>query len=255
MRVKNLIWVMLLTTLLAAGCVPTEPKGDQDKQQAIVHYKLGASHLQVNNPTLALKELLIAVSKDPQNSSIQAALAQAYQMKKAYRQAEQHYLKALELSDNDPRFQNNLASLYLDMQEWDKAIAYFDKAASNLLFLSPHVAITGKAYAFFRKGDLDLAQLYYQEAISIAPGYSRAHYLLSELYHERGQDALEKRSLERALELSPEFVEAHYQLGVLLLKEEQVDEAAAQFRIVQELAADNDWGQKAVDMLKALPDR
>ena len=142
----------ILAGLLIFGlfaCVPANQQQGQSKsQQADAHFKMGISHLQGNNPTMALKELLLAVKDDPRNSAMHAALAQAYQLKKAYPQAEQHYLQAIKLSDNDPRFNNNIATLYLDMEQWDKAISYFDVAASNLLFMNAHVALTGKGYAY-----------------------------------------------------------------------------------------------------------
>lgn len=247
----RLIWCLILSLCLA-GCVAVNSQTPTDQQQAEAHYKLGISHLESNNPTLALKELLIAVKGDPQNSSIQVALAQAYQLKKAYREAERHYLKALELSNNDPRYQNNLASLYLDMHEWDQAIKYFDKAATNLLFLSPQVAITGKAYAYFKKNDLAAAVLYYKEAISVAPGYARAHFLLSEIYRIQGKEDLERDSLERTVGLAPQYVQAQYQLGVLLLKQKEPEKAADHFKKVVETAPNSEWGLKAADMLRTI---
>ncbi len=150
---------LLICLLLSAvvGCAPKQNLADDKKKQAEVNYKLGASHLEANNPTLALKKFLLAAENDPNNSSIQVGLAQAYQMKRAYAEAERHYQKALQLSENDPRYLNNLGTLYLDMGEWDKAIQQFDLAASDLLFMSPHVAMAGKAYALLRKHDLPAA--------------------------------------------------------------------------------------------------
>jgi len=242
----------LFALLFLAACAGANPQAENDKQQAAVHYKLGVSNLQANNPSLAIKELQIAAREDPQDSSIHAALAQAYQLKKAFPEAERHYLKALELSNNDPKFQNNLGALYLDMGLWDKAIEYFDKAASNLLFLNPYIAITGKGYAYLKKNDLASALLNFQEAISIAPGYARAHLLLSEVFHEQGKTDLERRSLERAVDVAPQYVEAHYKLGVLLLKQNEMDRATKKFRTIMEIAPESDWGQKATDMLRAM---
>jgi len=241
-----------LVLLLFCGCVATNQLSENQQKQAEVHFKLGVSHLQSQNPTMALKELLIAVKHDPQNSTIQATLANAYQLKKAFPEAERHYLKALEYSDNEPRYQNNLASLYLDMQQWDKAIEYFDKAASNLLFLSPYIALTGKGFAFFKKNDLTSAELAYQDAITIAPQYARAHFLLSQVYQAQGRTDLELRSLERAVDLVPQYIEAHYQLGVLLSQQNQPEKAIKHLKKVIELAPDSDWGQKATDVLRSL---
>ena len=243
----------LLLSLLLFGCVAAGPQPNTPKKQANVHYQMGVSDLQANNPTMALKEFLLAVKEDPENSSIQAALAQAYQLKKAYPEAEQHYLKALEYSHDDPSFQNNLGALYLDMQQWDKAIEYFDKAAANLLFLSPQVALTGKGYAYFRKHDLQTAISCYKQALSMAPNYAPAYYRLSEVYHEQDNPLLEQQALERSLEIAPQYVQAHYQLGVLLLKQQKTEEATQHFKKILELAPNSELALKAADLLRSLP--
>ncbi len=249
------LFLSCLVVISLFGCVSTKTQQQSETQQADVHYKLGASQLQGNNPTLALKEFLLAIENDPNNSKIQAALAQAYQLKKSYQNAEKHYLKALELSDNDPRYQNNLASLYLDMEEWDKAADYFGRASSNLLFVNSYVALTGKGYAYYRKGDNPAALEALQEALAIAPLYAPAHFYKSEIYRNLGQAEIARESLERAIELSPQYVEARYQLAVLLLNEEQLDEAAEEFQAIVKMAPDSEWGVKSAELIKALKNR
>jgi len=245
-------WLLLFFCLFA--CVPaSQPVTEKRAQQAEVHYKLGVSHLQANNPTQALKELLIAVENGPKNAAIHASLAQAYQLKKAYPLAEKHYLQALNLSDNDPRYQNNLASLYLDMQQWDKAIDYFGKAASDLLFLNPHIALTGKGYAYFKKQDYPAAIQQFEEVINIAPRYVQAYYFQSEAYQAMGENEMARRALEKAVDIAPGFLQAGYQLGVMLMQDEQPEAARARFERIVELAPDSEWGVRSAQMLKALP--
>lgn len=235
-----------------SGCVSTAQNQQQQQQQADVHYKLGVAHLQAQNPTSALKELLIAVEHEPENSSIQVALAQAYQLKKSYQNAERHYLKALEISKNEPRYQNNLASLYLDMEQWDKAADYFDKASGSLFFLKTHVALTGRGYAYYRKGDYAAALAGLKEALALAPLYAPAHFYKSEVYRSLGQTDLSRGSLERAIELAPHYLQARYQLAVLLLKEQQREKAASEFQAIIDLAPDSEWGVKSATLIKAL---
>ena len=251
MGLKILLASVLLSGLVSCAAVGTSKK---ESEQASIHYKLGVSHLQANNPTLALKELLLAVEYDPRDAAYHDALARAYQRKKAYPQAEQHYLKALQLENDVPRYQNNLASLYLDMEEWDKAIEYFDKAASNLLFGSAHVALTGKGLAYFNKEDYRAAQRQFAEAIAINPRYMRAYYYQSETYREMGETALARESLEKAISYSPGFVPALYQLGVMDVRDGLNATARTRFERVVELAPTSDWGLKAAQLLRALQD-
>lgn len=249
--IRLIVFMLLIGGLIC--CVPVTQQPQQKKaQQADVHYKLGLSHLQSNNPTLALKELLIAVENGPQSSGIHASLAQAYQLKKAFPQAEKHYLTAITLSDNDPRYFNNLASLYLDMQQWDKAIIYFDKAAANLLFLQPHVALTGKGYAYLKKMDYPAAVQQFKEVIAVAPRYAQPYFLQSEAYQALGKTELARRSLEQAVDVAPDFVQAIYQLGIMSLQDQQAEAAVVRFERVVELAPTSEWGMKATEMLRGL---
>jgi Tfp pilus assembly protein PilF len=235
------------------ACAPVNQEAARNRQQSEVHYKMATAHLQANNPTLALKELLIAVRQDPQNSSIHVALAQAYQQKKAYKLAEQHYLKALELSPGDPRYQNNIAALYLDMKSWDKAIDYFDKASQNLLFTNAHVAIAGKAYAYYKKGDYPTALSYYTEVIARAPRYAQAYFHQSEVYRALGDVNHELMSLRRAVESAPQFIQARYRLAVVLLEENALDEAVQELNTIIEFAPTSELGHQSSELLRTLP--
>lgn len=225
----------------------------EQKNQAISHYTLGLSHLQSGSATMALKEFLNAEKINSRDADIQAALAHAYQIKKAYSKAEQHYKLALSLSENDPRHQNNLAALYLDMGEWDKAIDYFSKASDNLLFMRTEVALTGIGYAYFRKGDYPAAISAYQDANVIAPRYAPISMRLGEVFYTLGQDAASRKELEKALEQSPNYSEAHYRLGLVLLREKKYLKASDEFRQVVELSPESEWGQKSSSFLKTLP--
>jgi len=248
----KIVFIILILGLCSCSSVNNGEK--QDYHKADVHYKMAMAHLQADNPTQALKELLVAVKQDPNNSFIQVALAQTYQRKKAYPQAETHYIKALKLKKNDPRYQNNLATLYLDMEKWDKAIHYFDLASKNLLFENAHVAVAGMGYAYFMKKDYSTALNYLTEATKLSPRYASAYFLKSEIYHAKGDVDQEKFFLKRAIEIAPQFLRARYQLALLLLQENSLAEAVAQLKIVLEFSPTSELGNKAKNLLKTLPD-
>jgi len=235
------------------GCGgPIQQHLEEQKKKSEYHYKVGASQIQAGNPTQALKELLEAVKGDPRNPEINAALARAYQMKKAYELSEEHYKKALEYSDNDPRYQNNLASLYLETKNWDAAIKYFDEAAANLLFADSYIAFAGKGYAYYHKGEYQAAVEQYEEANSVAPKYARAYFLKSEALMELGRTAEARQALEKAVEIVPGYLEANYQLAVMLMKDGLIEAATVRLEKVVEVAPTSEWGIKAAELLRAL---
>jgi tetratricopeptide (TPR) repeat protein len=247
-------WACYLSFCFIAmsACVPAGQTRTDKLQQADVHYKMAAAHMQANNPTMALKELLQAVQKDPHNSSIHVSLAQAYQQKKAYSLAERHYLESLKLSENDPRYQNNLAALYLDMEEWDKSIEYFEKASNNILFNSAHVAVTGKAYAYYKKGDYSKALTFYKEATELAPHFAPAYYRQSEVYRQLKNTELEKVSLQRAIDIAPQFIQARYRFAELLIDTDELKKAEQQLQTIIEFSPSSEIGLQANDLLRTL---
>ncbi|PLY03142.1 MAG: hypothetical protein C0622_04790 [Desulfuromonas sp.] len=258
LRVTYLLFALLLSL---SACAPVSQVEDQpvtshaqvNPQQAEVHYKLALAYLKGNDPTSALKELQIAASQDPNNAAIQIALGQTYQQKKAYRLAERHYLRALTLSNDDPRYQNNIASLYLDLQEWDKAIEYFDKAAQNLLFHNPHVALSGEAFAYYKKGDYEKALELYREVLALVPRYVPAYYYQSEVYRALKQPAAEKATLLRAVDISPSFLQARYRLAEILYEEDDIEGVREQLKVILDMSPTSDLGMKANDFMRQLP--
>ena len=225
----------IIVSLIATACAPVnQPAKPELSKQAEFHYKSALAHLQGGSASSALRELLQAVKLAPEDSAIQEALARTYQRKKAYSLAEVHYLKSLELSENDPRYLNNLASLYLEMEQWDNAIKYFDLAAKDLLFERPHVAVAGKAYAYLQKNDYPQALIYSTEAADIAPRYARAYFLKSNVYEEMGNDEQQEMYLLRAIREQPQFFSARYKLAVLLTKNNRLEEAKEQLQLILE---------------------
>jgi Flp pilus assembly protein TadD len=241
--------LLALSLLLTAGCGVTA----KARKDAEVHYILGVSYLREQNPTLALKEFLFAAQLDPKNPDIQNALGQAYQIKGAHAEAETHYRRALELSPGNPLYQNNLADLYLGMERWDDAARNFRKAADNLLFTSPEVALTGLATAYFQKGELLESVSACKEALKHNPRYAQAHLRLGEAYYALGKLEAAVEAYLQAAAIEPRFVLAHYKLGLAYAKLKNPAKAAAAFREVVRLApADSELARNAADYLKLL---
>ncbi len=251
---KCLVTFLLAGLLVLAGCAGTASRIEDNSHQADVHHKMAEAHLQGNNPSAALRELLKAVELDSTNAAIRASLAQAYQERRAYQEAETQYLEAIKLSDNDPRYVNNLANLYLSLEDWDRAILYFDRAAKNLLFDSTHIAMTGKGYAFMQKGDYAAALQAFRDAVSMLSNFAPAHFYQAEVYRLTEETVLEKVALRRTIELAPELVSARYRLAVLLLRDGNYQGARQQLEIIINFVPDSDEGRMATELIKTLPE-
>ena len=152
MQYRWAVPAMIVLLVLIVACVPVAEKRSASKD-AKYHYLLGVSALNEQNPTEALKEFLLAEKFDDEDPEIHAGLAQAYWQKKAFELSEEHFLKAIEVSDNDPKYYNNLGALYLSTERYDDAIIAFRTAADNLLFDRSEIAWTGIGLAYYHKQD------------------------------------------------------------------------------------------------------
>ncbi len=236
--------------LFPAGCANHDKRPKVPAGQS--HYMLGLSYLRQQNVTAALKEFIEAEKLTPLNNNYQNALAQTYHMKKAYREAETHYLKALKINSNDPEIQNNLAALYLDTGRYDEAADYFRKASSNILFEKQEIALTGLGVALFKKGDYFEAVTAYKEAIKRNASYPVSHVRLGDTYLAMDKADLALEEYQLAVSLAPNYQDAHYQAGMAYMKADEREKAAKSFLEVVRIDPATELGRQASDFLKLL---
>jgi len=249
MNLLRYLWPLLLILVLTGGCVPL----DEPEDRGETHYILGLSFLQEDDNTRALKEFLAAVKEAPEDARMQHALAQTYQRKKAFELAEKHYIITLRLSENDPDVLNNLGALYLDQGRWEDAARAFRRAADNLLFERPELALTGLGFAQFQSGRYAAAVESLKQAEEINRSYPPLYLHLGNTYFALENLPLAEEAYSKALRLAPDYLEARYRYGLLLLRLEKRREARQVFLDLYRLAPDSSQATIAkhyLDILK-----
>lgn len=245
---RSILIVTLLVVLPAlGGCLSAAGRND-----AQVHYMLGVSYLKEPNLPLALKEFQLAAKLNSSDGDIQIALGQTYHTMKAYVDAERHYKRAIDLNDQNPIYQNNLAALYLDMQRWDDAIRFFRQSANNLLFTNPEIALAGIGYAYLQKGEYLTAVSNFKDAIKSNPSYALARQRLAETYEKLGKNDLSVAEYQEVVKLTPADPQAHYRLAMALSKGKQPNRSIASFQEVLRLAPNSEEGRLAQEYIKLL---
>jgi Tfp pilus assembly protein PilF len=244
------VLLILLLSLLTTAC--TSSKTGTAAQDAKSHYLLGASALAENNPTQALQEFLLAEKADRRDAEIQAGLAQAYMLKRAYDLAEKHLLRAIELSHGEPRHYQNLGALYMTVERYDDAITAFRQAADNLLFATPERAWEGIGFAQYLQQDYAAAERSYRKSLELNPRYAQGYFRLGELCYGQNRTAEAIEFLTRAVELEPRSANSHYWLGLAAMKVN--DDALAQksFSTTIKLAPDSEQARLAANYLKLI---
>lgn len=251
MHFRFLLFGLIFLVAVLVACVPME-KRVSDKKSADYHYTLGISSLNEQNPTEALKEFIQAEKYDESDPRIQAGLAQAYWIKQAHGLAEKHLKRAIELSEDDPKYYNNLAALYLTMGRYDDAITAFNVAANNLLFDRPELAWSGIGLANVQKQNYTAAQQAYQKAMEINPNYYMAPFRLGELYYnlDRPVEALDM--FTRTVELAKNFARGYYWQGLVYMKIKEPIKAKQSFLEVIRLDPQSESARLAEDYLKII---
>ena len=89
-----------------------------------------------------------------------------------------------------------------------------------------------------RRDRIDEAIAQYQKALEINPDYMEAHNNLGNAFARLGRFEEAMAQYRKALEIKPDYVEAHYNLGVTFARLGRIDEAIAQYRKALEIKPD-----------------
>jgi len=89
--------------------------------------------------------------------------------------------------------------------------------------------------ALSQKGQMDEAIVNFQKALEIKPDYAEAHSNLGVALFQKGQVDEAIVQYQEALEIKPNYAKAHSNLGVALSQKGQVDEAIVQYQGALEL--------------------
>ena len=109
---------------------------------------LGERYLARNQPSKALEHFLKAFELIPDDPYLQYDLALAYDYKGALDKTEYHVREAIKLKPDYSDAYNYLGTIYYRQGRMEEAIQAFEKALSNLLYMSPQDAQLnlGKVY-------------------------------------------------------------------------------------------------------------
>jgi predicted TPR repeat methyltransferase len=174
----------------------------------------------------------------PRSLSVDAALSQALAHHQAGRlqQAEQIYRAILQTQPFHPEANHNLGVLARQAGQHAAGLPYL-KAA---LAVNPGSGKYLMSYtdALRALGRIDEVAAAYRRALELKPDFAEAHNNLGNALQLLQQLDGAAASFRRALEIKPAYVDAHNNLGVVLQSLGQLDDAAACFRSALKLNPD-----------------
>ena len=145
---------------------------DQDPKEVKAFLELGYFYQQQLNP-LALNYYSNALQVQPRNIEINYNLAKLYQDLNEWEKAEEQYKILLQIKPDHIGGLNNLGYLKLIHEEnYDEAIAYFTKVLEIEPSFIP--ALCNRAIAFMEKKEYDYAEQDYRNCLALNPQYEEA---------------------------------------------------------------------------------
>ncbi|MDJ0682209.1 MAG: tetratricopeptide repeat protein [Xenococcaceae cyanobacterium MO_167.B52] len=162
--------------------------------------------------------------------NLQSVLREGKQLQEAGKitQATAKYQELLELNSNFIPALNNLAMIYEDQKEFERATVY----RQRIIQVKPNdsIAYAKLANAIWNQNKYQEAVSLYQKAIQLKPKLPAWVYnQLGDALSHLGQMARAVKAYKTAIEINPQSVWSYYHLGCCLEKQDQIDEAISYY--------------------------
>jgi type IV pilus assembly protein PilF len=252
MRLSNiLVYIVISICLFIISCAPY-PNSEMLKMQADASRNLGEAYMNQGQYTAALKELLDAEKKYPNDAMIQNALGLAYIAKERPDLAVDHFKKAIELQPDLSVAVNNLGNAYLRLNQWDDAIEQFQSVTNDLIYATPHFPLTNLGFAYHNKGEFEKAEKYYQEALKLQPKFAIALRGLGRTYLKMGEVTKAQEVLNEAVLIEPDAVPVYMDLAQSYLMSGDIEKAKNAYQHVIRIAPESPFADQAQKDLEQL---
>ena len=161
------------------------------------------------------------------DSCARCGLGSVYRVTGRTMQAEIELRKSIQLNPADDCPYGELGRLYYDTKQYGKAIDVFEQ--KNKLRRDA-VTLHFLANCYYRLRKVEESLPFYEQATSLSPDYEDVFIDQARAYNDVGRVADATKSLQRAIELNPQNLEAHAYLGVTLFLQNDRDGAMEQYR-------------------------
>ena len=224
-----------------------------EPENAIAHYNLGLLLADSGDLGSAILELRKAISLAPLESSFYVNLSRMQEKMKDREGAIDSLRQAVLLGPVDPELQARLKALQTASTSSKQS-----QAPSARAIVFPYGAPTDTAADHFafatqlsKEGDLPGVIGEVLRALTLQPSRSDIRYNLAVAYTQMGHYDRAELELRKVLLQSPDSVEAHVALGVLLLQGKDDVDAAAEFRQVLALQPGNQEAARLLSQCQA----
>ena len=195
------------------------------KKKAATLANLGNAMAAEGNTRGGLQKLLEAARLDPDNGEIYQQIALVFRSLGDYQLSLKYFRKTLELKPRFPEATNNMGTVYLLMEDWNRAIKCFREAAEDIKYETPQYAYNNMGLAYFKMGDTQRALQNYETALRLSRSYSVVYLNLARLYEKKGDFKEAETNYREAILYRPRDSSGHMGLAKLLIKQGKIKDA------------------------------
>ncbi len=251
------VWFCVLAVLLGIGCANSTRRAEEAQRlrKADSHFNLGLDYIRNERAALGLRELLFAESLDPQNSRIHHALADTYLKRGKPVEAEQHYLRALEIDPMSHEVRLTLSALYNQLDRYEESRFHTSMLADDATFPGPWRALATKGHSEYRLGQVEEALRSLELGLEYRNNYWPALLYLGILEVEEGRQLEALALFRQVLEQEPVLVvqaQANYRIGEIYIALGERKKAIGHLRAAVAQTPGDSWGAKSEEYLNLL---
>lgn len=212
------------------GGAPAVPKDNLTR--AKLHTELASLYFQSGNLIVALEELTIAISINPDYAPAYSTRGLVLYYIREFESAEKDFRRALSLNDKDPEINNNYGWYLCQTGKVKESIAYFEKAMRNPLYQTPEIAHLNAGACYAKLGELDMAEDFVRKTLRFSPDNPQALFQLAMISYKRGNLDAARAQLMSVIRTNEPSAEA---LWLLLRVERQLGDKNAETSLATQL--------------------
>lgn len=168
---------VLSISVFLAACGSTDrlkqpTAAERTEQRVMIKTQLAAEYMNAGDYRQAVATIEEALRTDSRNVYGWLMRAQIYHYLKVPDKADESFRRALAIEPGNAEVNNNYGWFLCDLQKrYNDAMPYFDRALADPTYPSPFVANMNKGICSTRMGQYNLAESYFQRALSLNPNF------------------------------------------------------------------------------------